>query len=92
METDVPFKIQRFLYDELSKDKLARLDTDLIIPNFDVILELGMVRHVDGYTKWGSEMYDWTPEKRMTNVIEEIADAVVYLTSGPIVYKDRYGT
>ncbi len=42
------------------------------------------MRHSVGFDTFGSTMYNWTPEERRQNVIEELADAIVYATSGPL--------
>lgn len=39
-------------------------------------------RHLEGFHAYGSRMYSWTPQERLQNVIEELADALVYMSSG----------
>lgn len=48
------------------------------------ILTMARERMMDGYVQYGSEMYDWTPEQRLTEICEELADALVYSCSGPL--------
>ena len=44
-------------------------------------LALSRLRSV--YEQYGSEMFTWDAETRRRNVMEELADAIVYLCSGP---------
>ncbi len=46
--------------------------------------EMCRVRLLQGHEQYGATMYEWDAETRRRNVLEEIVDAVVYLTSGPI--------
>jgi hypothetical protein len=45
---------------------------------------LAVCRLREGYDLFGSAMYDWDWKMRRRNVMEELADAIVYLTSGPV--------
>lgn len=52
---------------------------------FDAELhDLALSRLRSGYEQYGSEMFTWDAATRRRNVLEELADAIVYLTSGPI--------
>ena len=81
---DVPFAVQEFIFEELAGPKLDDLDVCLFAKHYTGILALARERLRSGYKAYGSRMYGWTPQERLRNVMEEIADAVVYLTSGPI--------
>ena len=50
----------------------------------DDLHDLCLSRLRSGFKSYGSAMYEWTPERRRREVLEEIADAVVYLSAGPI--------
>ena len=39
-------------------------------------------RHADGFVHYGSRMYSWSKYERWQNIIEELADALVYMSSG----------
>ena len=41
-------------------------------------------RHLEGFQTYGDEMYRWKPAKRLVEVLCELSDAIVYLTSGPV--------
>ena len=46
--------------------------------------DLALSRLRSGYEQYGSEMFTWDAETRRRNVMEELADAIVYLCSGPV--------
>jgi len=79
----LPFSTQKRIYDLSS---LQALDTihDLLDRNTCDIVDLGRNRLYDGYSLYGSTMFAWRTEVRRRNVFEELADAVVYLTSGDV--------
>jgi hypothetical protein len=53
--------------------------------DFDAELrDLALSRLRSGFEQYGSEMYTWDAETRRRNVMEELADAIVHLTSGSI--------
>lgn len=79
----IPFKTQEFLFEELCEEKLAELP-HLIFTHSERIIEMARDRFRKGYAKFGSEMYSWSPERRLDETLQELADAVVYPTSGPI--------
>lgn len=81
---EVPFGVQVWMHDALAHTMLHELTSFISDKYENDVLELSKTRMVDGYKTYGSTMYNWTPEERLRNVLEEIADAVVYLTSGPL--------
>ena len=46
--------------------------------------DLALSRLRSGYEQYGSEMFTWDAATRRRNVMEELADAIVYLCSGPV--------
>lgn len=48
------------------------------------IVRMSEKRHEAGFDLYGCQMYDWSADTRLRNVLEELADAHCYLTSGPI--------
>jgi hypothetical protein len=62
-------------------DKLReRLDNEV---GFEVkVLRLAKQRLRDGFVTYGDTMYRWDEKKRERNMLEELADYVVYGTSG----------
>ena len=79
----VPFKTQEWMFESLCKAKLANLQS-MIDDHFDLIIEMARDRFRRGYAKYGSAMYSWSPERRLDETLQELADAVVYPTSGPM--------
>jgi len=79
----VPFKTQEWMFESLAEYELDKLH-DLIDDNHDRILEMARDRFRDGYAEHGSQMYSWTPKRRLSETLQELADAVVYPTSGPL--------
>lgn len=79
--SSVPFSVQEFMFEELVEVQLEYLH-DIIKDHERTILAMARDRFRKGFAKYGDRMYHWTPEKRLENVLEELADAVVYSTSG----------
>ena len=80
---DVPWKVQSFVFEEIAADKLDALHA-LIEEQYDALLRLARMRLEQGYIDYGSRAFNWTPEERLRNVLEELADAVVYCVTGPL--------
>lgn len=80
---DTPFVVQAWMFDALAPDMVGRA-TELLVMLEDRIISTARARHANGYLMYGSGAYNWTPEERLENVLEELADAVVYLTTGPL--------
>jgi len=79
----IPFRVQEWMFDSLAEHRLDQLH-DLIDDHRDLILEMARDRFRKGYAKYGSGMYGYSPEKRLDETLQELADAVCYLTSGPV--------
>jgi hypothetical protein len=72
------------LYDERFDRALASLLRDLASGSYRLHLrQLGRERLIAGHAMYGDEMYRWHPAVRQANTDEEVADALVYLTSEP---------
>lgn len=72
------------LYDERFDRALASLLRDLESGAYRRHLrQLGRERLTAGFAIFGDEMYRWHPAVRQANTDEEVADALVYLTSEP---------
>jgi len=80
---DIPLEVQRWVFESLV-DVMVERGHDVIYDNFDEVRRVASERHREGFDAYGDRMYRWTAADRLANVIEELADAVVYLTSGPI--------
>lgn len=79
----VPFKVQEFIFEELAEVQAEYLH-DILKDHTPLIVEMARDRFREGYKLYGSAAYQWDAETRLTNVLEELADAVVYLTSGSV--------
>ena len=82
-EQDVPWKVQEWCFDELAEEKLDGL-REVIGDLWDDIIIMARQRFEQGYVTYGSRAFNWTPEERLRNVLEELADAVVYCVTGPL--------
>jgi len=96
-KANVPFELQCLLFDVTWLTSLYKL-RDLIddaLSGWDPeekcscgcgedLYQLARARLEGGYEAYGSAMYDWSTGKRYCNVLEELADALVYLSSGPV--------
>jgi hypothetical protein len=72
------------LYDQRFDRALASLLRDLESGAYRRHLrQLGRERLTAGHAMYGDEMYRWHPAVRQANTDEEVADALVYLTSEP---------
>lgn len=63
----------------------------IVSENFKEIKDIMEKRLLEGYKEYDSEMFLWDSDTRRTNVLEELADAAVYLISGPIKRYDEEG-
>lgn len=80
---DVPFRVQEFMFEELAEVQAEYLH-DILKNHTPLIVEMARDRFRKGFAKYGSAAYLWDAETRLTNVLEELADSVVYLTTGAI--------
>jgi hypothetical protein len=49
----------------------------------DEVIRVAVSRLVEGFDEYGRQMYDWDEDTRDRNMFEELADWVVYGSSGP---------
>ena len=80
---NVPLAVQEWLLEHLQDNALLEIG-DLLLDCGDELIDLARERLRSGYKQYGSAMYGWDEETRRRNVMEELSDAIVYLTSGPI--------
>jgi len=50
----------------------------------EAIVAMARARLVDGYKAHGDKMYSWNAQTRRRNAFEELADCIVYITSGEV--------
>lgn len=81
--TDVPFPVQEWIFESLVGTSSLEVE-DVLETYEDRIIAMARERFREGYAKFGSTMYGWSPERRLDEVLQELADALVYLTSGPV--------
>jgi len=79
----VPFSAQEWMFESLCEVEIENLH-DLIDDHHDLIIEMARDRFRKGFCKYGSTMYSWSPERRLDETLQELADATVYHTSGPL--------
>ncbi len=78
---DVPLEHQQDMLDNflvLGRSYLLKF----LYRNWPEIRRMARKRHKDGYATYGSRMYSWDAETRRRNALEELADALVYMSSG----------
>ncbi len=80
---NIPLHVQERIFDHEAQDAADDL-AEMLTHEADEIIALARERLRDGFAEYGSTMYEWQPAERRRNLIEELADAVVYWTSGPI--------
>jgi len=85
---NIPLAVQERLLALTWMDSLeqmsAMIDEALVQGVDGEVFKLALCRLRGGYADYGSTMYGWDAATRRRNVLEEIADAPVYLSSGPI--------
>lgn len=83
-KTKVPFEVQKFLFDTLAPNNLEDLLHHLLCKYEQRIMKMARIRMAEGYTEYGDEMFCWGKDQRLTEILEELADALVYTTSGEL--------
>jgi hypothetical protein len=79
----MPLDEQEKRYEENFEHALAELLRDLQSAEYrNYIFALGLQRLRDGFDIFGDEMYSWHPAVRECAEDEELADLLVYKTSG----------
>lgn len=79
----VPYDVQERMYWATSLSNLDRLH-ELLDERWEEIEALGAERLKQGFRIYGSTMYRWQQPERLQNVLEELADSLVYLSSGEV--------
>jgi len=79
----IPLEEQLELFDERRDDAWFEL-VDMVGWDWKEIVALARERLIAGYHTYGDQMFRWGAAERRRNVLEELADALVYLTSGPV--------
>jgi len=83
MSDYVCLREQKALY--ASRAPHMRPEVHRIVDEYwDDIVSLGRSRHIAGYTEYQDHMYHVTEGDRLIEILEELADVVVYLTSGDL--------
>ena len=80
---NIPLAVQLSIF-EMAHEQAFSIIRRLLKSDRGTLYRLAENRLVDGFEEYGSAMYDWDSERRLAEVLEELADAIVYLTSGPI--------
>ena len=79
----IPFSIQAWWFGEFV-DVAGDIASNLLGSGWDEVLEMAQERFRAGYELYGSEAFTWDVEHRRREVLEELADAICYLCTGPI--------
>ena len=78
----IPLDIQEHIFRQ--GVDYASLDLErMLLQDWEEIKDLALERLRGGFSEFGCEMFAWSAETRRQNVLEEIADSLVYLISGP---------
>lgn len=79
----IPLSIQEHIFKQGAD--YASLDLEAMLLNdWEEVKALALTRLRRGYEEYGSGMFTWDAETRRQNVLEELADSLVYLISGPV--------
>ena len=81
----IPLEFQLWLYEQMAEKALDDLVDILMRPDSRAeIIEMGKNRMAAGFPVYGCTMYTWDARTRRRNLFEELADASVYDTGGPL--------
>jgi hypothetical protein len=79
----IPLDLQEHIF-EMGAD-WAMLEVErLLLTEMESIRALALDRLRQGYVDYGCRAFCWDAKTRHQNVVEELADALVYLVTGPI--------
>ena len=82
---NVSLSEQRCLFEEWRGESINRIIRWLSDSAMrEAIVAIARDRLLDGYKAHGDEMYQWDEETRRRNAFEELADCIVYITSGEV--------
>lgn len=82
-QVHIPLPLQERLFTLEQKAAFGTL-YELLNYSSNELRTLALARLRSGFEQYGSTMFEWDEETRRRNVMEELADALVYLCSGPI--------
>jgi hypothetical protein len=83
-DAEIPLEEEERLFEEGFDAALAALLRDLASGAYRRhIHDLALQRLREGYVLYGDQAYRWGAPCRQANIDEEVADAIVYLTTGP---------
>ena len=78
----IPLDIQEHIFRQ--GVDFASLDLErMLLQDWEEIKAMALDRLRGGFREFGCEMFTWDAATRRQNVLEEIADSLVYLISGP---------
>ena len=80
---NIPWSVQQELFDLHARQALDALPGYLHLHG-DTIIAMAAARMESGYHEYGSKAFGWSTEERLLNMLEELADSVVYLVTGPV--------
>jgi hypothetical protein len=81
---NIPLPLQEVILDAFLLDEPAVVVASFITRHWDEIVAAARERHADGFHVYGSTAYGWSIEERTDNAIEEVADLLVYLSTGEV--------
>lgn len=83
--THIPLDVQEWVFRQTYDDAMDAARACLNgLWGDDELFDLALSRLRSGYVLYGSDAFTWDAETRRRNVMEEIADAIVYLVTGPV--------
>jgi len=81
----IPLETQLWMYEQMAELSLDNLIDILLLPETrEEVVEMAKNRLAGGFPVYGCTMYNWDAKTRRRNLLEELADASVYFTGGPI--------
>ncbi len=80
----IPLAVQANSYWGWGKGDSLEAFTRFIEHHWDDIETEGFARLCENYKRFGSTMYGWETQMRLRNIIQELADARAYLSSGDV--------
>ena len=80
---NIPWAVQQELFDLHAHQALDGLP-GYLHQHAETIVALAAARMEAGYRDYGSRAFGWSKDERLQNMLEELADAVVYLVTGPV--------
>ena len=83
-KSEIPLDKQVEIFHEKKEEALMELGCLILMMDEKELYKLAEARLCQGFLLYGDTMFHWTEEKRRRNVMEELADALVYLTSAQI--------